>query len=197
MTMKSSGWWLVALALSFAVFGCVKVQTGSETPDQLVDSAATRGRDFRVTWVNRFTGVTPIEKATMLRELVDSLSASYLRYGYNVARDWRSGNDVRGQLIPDSEIRQVIDKSNASQRPLMKAYEDVLEYSLQQIKESRFFRSDTEDLMQRHIDGFYEVHSSVFYPSGTVNDYEYRMDEARKAEESLGRELAVDVEGYR
>jgi len=195
--MKLVALWLAALAILLAVFGCVNVQTGSESPDQLEDSAANRGRDFRVTWVNRFTGVTPIEKATMLRELVDSLSASYLRYGYDVARDWRSGNDVRGQLIQDSEIRQVIDKSNASQRPLMKAYEDVLEYSLQQIKESKFFGSDTEDLMQKHIDGFYEVHSSVFYPSGTVNDYEYRMDEARKAEESLSRQLALEVDGYR
>ena len=114
-----------------------------------------------------------------------------------MAGDWRTGNDVRGQLIPDTEIRQLIDRSNESQRPLMKAYEDVLEYSLEQIKQSKFFRTSTEDLIQSHIDRFYDVNSAVFYPSGTVDDYEYRLDEAKKASESASRELGLEVDGYR
>ena len=187
---------VVLLAVGFFA-GCVNIQTGSETPDQLEESAANRGKDFRVTWVNRFTGATPVEKADMLRDLVDSLSANYLRYGYKVAGDWRSGNEVRGQLIADSEIRDIIDRSNQSQQPLMKAYEDVMEYSLQQIKDSKFFGASTVTLMQDHIDQFYDVNSAVFYPSGTVDDYEYRLDGAKKAAESVSRELGLEVDGYR
>ena len=183
--------------LVLVMTGCVKIETGPETEEQLTQSSDLRGRDFRVTWVNRFTGKTPVEKGQMYNDLIDSVSSVYLRYGYNVADEWRKGNAGRGQLVPDAEMQKVVEASVRTQKPMFQAYEDALEYAYRQLDESGTYSPSDMGIFKRHLDELYRIYSVVFYPSGTVDDYELALRDLESNQRSLGDSVIEMLDRYR
>ncbi len=177
--------------------GCVNIQTGAETEEQLTQSTELRGRDFRVTWVNRFTGMTPVEKGQMYNDLIDSVSSVYLRYGFNIVGEWQKGNAGRGQLIPDAEMQKVVEASVRTQKPMFQSYEDALEYAYRQLDESGTYSASDMEIFKRHLDELYRIYSVVFYPSGTVDDYEMALRDLESNQRSLSQSVVEMLDRYR
>jgi len=182
--------------MSIMFSACVHIETGPESKEQRTETSELRARDFRVSWVNRFNPAPPVEKAFILKDLLDSVSVRNLRYGRRVADEWHQGNTGREQPVPDTEMRQVVTAWNETEQPLLDAYEETVEYSIGKIKEAAFFDGDVIKFFQENIKLFYEIRSSVFYPAGTVKDYEYRLDELKSRQSNLSENLDYELSRY-
>ncbi|MBN1211559.1 MAG: hypothetical protein JXA92_03200 [candidate division Zixibacteria bacterium] len=191
-----SGIGILALFLIIIGISCVKIETGPESKEQRTETSELRARDFRVNWVNRFNPVPPVEKALLLKDLLDSVSVRYLRYGRRVADEWYQGNTGRGQPVPDTEMRQVVSTWNETEQPLLDAYEETVEYSIGKIKEAAFFDGEVIKLLRENIELFYEIRSGVFYPSGTLEDYEDRLDELTNRRTNQSENLDYELSRY-
>ena len=186
----------LTLILSVIISGCVHIETGPESKEQRTETSELQARDFRINWVGRFDPAPPVEKALLLKDLLDTVADKYLGYGSRVADEWHQGNTGRGKTVPDSEMRQVVTAWNASEQPLLDAYEETVEYSIGKIKDAAFFDSDVIELFRENIELFYQIRSGVFYPTGTVEDYEYQLDELRKRQGGLSENLGYELSRY-
>lgn len=175
------------------ISGCVKIETGPETAEQRTETSELRARDFKVNWVNRFGRVSQVQKADLLKTLIDSVSIKYFDYARQVADQWRQGNTGRGTVVPDSEMRDMVSRWNESEVPLLDAYEDVVEYSIRDLDDSAFYNESALKQFRDKIELFYEIRNKVFYPSGTVEEYELKIDylksQLKEQSYNLEREL--------
>jgi hypothetical protein len=192
-----SGMGIFVFLLPLIFSACVNIETGPESKEQRTETSETRARDFRVAWVNRFDPAPPVEQALLLKDLLDSVSVKYLRYGRRIADEWYKGNTGRGQPVPDSEMRQMVTAWNETEQPILEAYEETVEYSIGKIKEAAFFDGDVIKLLRENIELFYEIRSGVFYPTGTLKDYEYRLDDLENRRTNLSENLDYEMSRYR
>lgn len=188
---------LVTLVVGALLFSCssIKIETG-QTREEAVESAETQAKQIRADWANRFERATPPDMARLLRRHIDSITARYIAYGFEVAAQWREGNAGRGEEVPDTEMREVVAVWTQTQEPILTAHEDNLEYGLERINETGYFDQKTLDLLQQLADHYYKVYSAVFYPSGTVEGYEATLDKMKHETESLGAQLKVELDRY-
>jgi hypothetical protein len=178
--------------------GCssLKVHTGPQTDEEATQESTDRGRQIRTEWANRLRAATVPEKALLMRTLVDSTSALYIRYGFRVADKWRDESNRRGVDVPIADIRQMVEVSNRTEEPILEAYEDVLEYGIEEILESRYFELDTEELLTGFRDHFLQVRSAVFYPNGSREDFELRLQSLRTRTEELSFDLGEELRRF-
>ena len=188
---------IFALLLPLIFSACVNIETGPESKEQRTETSELRARDFRVSWVNRFNPAPPIEKAILLKSLLDSVSVRYLNYGDRVADEWNRGNIGRGEPVPDTEMRQVVSAWNETEQPLLDAYEETVEYSIGKIKEAAFFDGEVVELFQENIELFYEIRSGIFYPAGTIKDYDYRLEDLKRRRAESSEKLEYELSRYR
>ncbi|MEW6050562.1 MAG: hypothetical protein AB1644_05815 [Candidatus Zixiibacteriota bacterium] len=158
---------------------CIKVQTGPPTTEEALDAASVRGKEIRAEWFTRFQSATPEDKVILWRMFVDSTAESYLRYGSTVADEWRKGNEGRRAAIADTEMQSTVDRWILTQRPQLEAYDDIVEYGVDQIKLTNVFGATILDPIQQLRDQYYRVYSAVFFPKGTVQEYLQRQTEVR------------------
>jgi len=168
---------LTIVCLAVVLCGCqsIKIHTGPPTDDEATAQSADRGSQVRSEWADRLRRASVAQQAALLKNFVDSTSARYIRYGYQIADMWRDESDRRGTEIPVADIRQIIDASTSTDLPLFEAYEDVLEYGIDGIREARFFEPRTEELLIRYRDHYLEIYSAVFYPNGSQEEFESRL----------------------
>lgn len=177
--------------------GCgVTIQTGPEDEQRQEEVADYRAKEIRSEWADRIRAASPVQKAEIFKNLVDSVSAGYLRYGRGLADDWDAANDHRGTPVPGSEMRDLIQRSNETQAAVFAAYEDVLEHALGEIRETFTFDQQTLDLLDRYAEQFYKVNSIVFYPPETAEDYRSQIDNLQAATERMSDELASNLRRY-
>gem|GEM_PF-646749 len=186
---------LLTGALLVSSCSAIKIETG-QTQEEAVQSAEARAKQIRSDWANRFQQATPLEMARLLSRHVDSVSAWYVAYGFDVAAQWREGNTGRGEIVPDREMREVVAVWTERQQPILVAYEDNLEYGLEQIKETGHFGQDLLDLLSEFADQYYKVYSAVFYPSGSVEEYEETLNRIKHETESLSIRLKTELDRY-
>ena len=98
--------------------------------------------------------------------------------------------------IPVTEIQRMIEVSTATEVPVFEAYEDVMEYGIDLILESRYLDSDIEDLLIQSRDHYHEVYNTVFYPSGSRLDYEDRLYQLQILSTDLSERVAEALERY-
>lgn len=188
----------MGLILAIVLSGCssIHIQTGPQTNAEAAQSSADRGSQFRSEWMNRLGRANVIDQGAMLATFIDSTSARYIRYGYRVADTWRSESDRVGVDVPVEEIRRMLDRTLETEGPLLEAYEDVLEYGINQISEARYFDSRTEELLAAHRDQFLEVYSAVFYPNGNWEDFESTLQRMQQRIEDTSRDLKDQLRQY-
>lgn len=187
---------MIALCLLLNGLACVKIETGPETGEQRRETSSLRAKDFKVNWADRFDLASPVKKAEMLKNFVDTISIRYINYGFQVVDEWREGNAGRGSDVPDSEMREVVARWNENESPMLEAYEEVIEYSINDIKRTNHFDTDILGLFDRNIELFYKINGVVFYPSGTVNDYLHELEELNADLQDFSQNLARELEMY-
>jgi len=187
----------VTLVVGGLLFSCsaIKIETG-QTQEEAVQSAEARAKQIGSDWANRFHQATPLEMARLLSGQVDSVSARYVAFGFEVAAQWHEGNTGRGEKVPDREMREVVAVWTERQQPILVAYEDNLEYGLEQIKETGHFGQDLRDLLTKFTDQYYKVYSAVFYPSGSGEEYEETLNRIKHETESLSIRLKTELDRY-
>jgi hypothetical protein len=189
---------VLAFVLLLALVACssVTIQTG-QTEEQEQESRERQASDIRSDWSSQFESVSDVRKVVMLQTFIDSVAAAYFRYGSDLAHQWYQGNEGRGEAVPASEMRQMVDSWLDSNQPLLQGYEDIIEYGWARLQDIRFFDETTERLLQASVDNYYDVYSVVFYPSGMLRDYEEKLERARFDTEQLSRDIQDDIARYR
>ncbi len=188
---------LSAVILTLATISCIKVNIQSETPERRTQASELQGKDFRVQFAERMRNTTPAQKFEMTRNLIDSVTANYLRYGRNVAEQWRQASAGRGQVVSDAEMRDVITNTNLTQQPLTQAYEESIDYGIEQIKLSQGIDPTLLKQLQDYRDHFYKVYNGVFFPKGTVTEYDGRLSDLQTDGETMSRKMADAVRQLR
>ncbi len=198
--MKRSGlpWLFLALPAALLIFGgCIKIQTGPVTPEQATENSNTKPKDYMVNWHNRLQGASSIEKMTIVSTFIDSVTSNYLRYGATVAQEWRRGSATRDQAVADSEMRTQMDRWNKSQRPIIQAYESMVEYGVEQVTLTGVFDKGALDLLNQEREYYYKTYSAVFFPVGTVDDYDSKLQELKGEWQRLNGDMNQAMLRYR
>ena len=189
--MNRSSPMVAAVCMFLWMTGCqgVKIRTGP-TVETATESAEVQARQIRSEFHAGLQGAEPREMIQILKVYVDSVSAIYVRYGRTIADEWRKGNDARGEAIPASEMLQTVERWTTTQKPILDAYEDNIEFALQVIERSRAFDQSILRQTQEFADQLYRVRSAVFYPNGAVTDYEDALYEVSAETERMSRDMA-------
>jgi len=165
------------LCVTVLFLGCgVKIDTGPSTTAEVAQSTEMQAKQFRAEWGERLRLAEPLAKAMMVKQLIDSVSNNYLRYGQNIADEWREGNRGRGAEVSDSEIREIVERSVAGQRPLFLAYEDVVEQGMLEIKRALFLDPQSTEQLETYANYLYDVYTAVFLPQGSYESFLSRIE---------------------
>lgn len=198
--MKSSRPFILALLSAgtvLALLGCgVTIQTGGEDTQRLTEVSEVRAKEIRTEYAQRLRAASPVQKAAIIKTLVDSVSAAYFQYGERMADDWQRGNQERGAEIPAGDIRTLIERSNESQRPVFGAYEDVLDLGMEEIAREGQLDQRTVQRLDEYRNQFYKNYSAVFYPSGDLQRYRAGILDAQNETERMSRELFDELKRY-
>jgi hypothetical protein len=76
-------------------------------------------------------------------------------------------------------MRETVARWNKTQQPVLKANEDVLEYGVEQIVRSGAFGQPVLEPVNRLRDQYYQVYSAVFFPKGSVEEYQQTVQAAK------------------
>lgn len=118
-------------------------------------------------------------------------------YGRTVASDWRALSAAQGQEVPAAQMRQSIQDANDQQAPVFKAWEDVIEFGLQEMTRDAVYAPGTMELLTDFTDQFYNVYSTVFFPVDRPDLYEDDIAAARIDLERLSLQLEQELARYR
>jgi hypothetical protein len=190
----------IALALGAAVLvvacSSVKIQTGPASDEEATQTSEMRGKGLRGEFKNRLDKAGPLEKIQLWTDFVDSTTVRYLRFGINIADQWRQGSEGRGQEVAAAEMQQLIDNSIAADRPMLESYDDIVDYGLAEIRQTYFVDKKTEALLTELRDHYYEVYGFAFIPNGTRSDYERGLEELRVSTEELANQVDIEIRRY-
>lgn len=179
---------LFFVIITIAFSGCVKIETGA-TVEEATETNEVRAKQVRSQWAERLSTVNSDKgRAIVVKEYVDSVSAVYIRYGFTVADEWRKGNEGRGKVVEASEMRQVVDAWVKTQRPILMAYEDNMEYGIGLVRDSKSSEPVPQSalvLLDSLANQYYNTYSAVFYPNDNVQSYEEVLLEAQKRHRSF------------
>lgn len=187
----------LVFAIGFlAVLSCgLKIETG-QTVDEATESNQQRASRIRANWAEQLRDKPPVTMAELVKTHIDSVSAMYLRYGYQIVDQWQQGNEGRGQPVDASEMREVVNMWVVTEKPILKAYEDNLEYGLRLVRDARHYDQSTMELFDQLARAYYDCHSVVFYPNNNVEVYEEKLIETERRISQLSEELDQRLRVY-
>ena len=187
---------IAALAVGVAMSACMQIETG-QTSEEATSVSADRGHAIRAEWANRLAAASPVQMVDLEVELYGQVVESYLRYGRAVVDDWHEGNEGRGVEIPAEEMIDVVAASTATERPILDAWEENLEYGRARIVETAHFDDDLITTLDDLLAVYYEVYSAAMFPAGNVVDYESRLREMSLESDRVTELMADEIRRYR
>jgi hypothetical protein len=183
----SSG--LVVCSLLFASCKAIKIETGATAEEQTA-SNTERSSNYKREWSVLFNSLGRIDQIRLLQRHIDSTAFRYVSYGKSIAEQWKEGSAGRGAPISDDEMRVVVDQWIATQKALLDANDEILEYGLFRLKEQKDVDPEIMSAVHSLADRYYDCHGTVFLPSGTAQDYENRVFENHRALEDASFQLS-------
>ena len=185
------------LAAMLLLAGCgIKVQTG-QSPEEEVETSERRADLMRRQWASQLAAASPVMMADMVATRIDSTAAMYVGFGERVIDEWRKANIGRGTEVPATEMRDVVDAWVQTQRPILAAHEDNITEGVRLVEESRYFDAPLLDRLNEMVQQHDAIYSTVFYPNGTVEDYNDAIIRERTALVKMSEEFHRKLEGYR
>lgn len=188
-----------ALVMIGFLAGCssIRIQTGPPTDEEATQQSEDMGRRFKTDWADRLQKATPLQQADMMRVFMDSTTARFLRFGRQVDDWWRDQSEKRGAQVPVQEVRTSVERSSQLDVPLLEAYEDILEFGISLIRDEKFFDPAAEQKLVEYRDLYLDVYSSVFYPNGTREDFDMKLQNLETQTQRTSQELAERLQQYR
>lgn len=190
--------WLSVLAPMMLTLACssVHIKTGPATDADLIQDSEDRGSRMKAEWSDKLQTATPVQQASIIRGFVDSTTARFIRFGNQVVEMWQKESDRRGAQLSADEVRKIIERSNQFDLPLLEAYDDVLEFGVNLVIDSRFFDSPVTDKLINYRDLYYDVYNAVFYPNGGLDDYERQLGNIEADTRQTSQLLADELRRY-
>ncbi len=188
---------LIGLTGMFVGCSAVHIQTGPMTDTEVTQQSEDSGRRFKTTWADRLQSATPVQQADMLKTFMDSTTTRFLRYGEQVNGSWRDESKRRGSQVPVEEIRAMVERSTQVDLPMLEAYEDVLEYGVSLIHDTKSLDSGAEDKLTKYRDLYLEIYSAVFYPNGTRDEFENQLQLLGNKAQDASLELETELKQSR
>lgn len=187
------------LAMIGILAGCssIHIQTGPPTDEETTQQSEDMGRRFKADWADRLQKATPLQQADMMRVFMDSTTARFLRFGRQVDDWWRDQSQKRGAQVSVQEVRASVERSSQLDVPLLEAYEDILEFGIRLIRDEKFFDAAVEQKLIEYRDLYLDVYSSVFYPNGTREDFDLKLQGLERQTQQTSRELEEQLKPYR
>ncbi|MCP4684688.1 MAG: hypothetical protein GY867_04490 [bacterium] len=178
--------------------GCssVRIQTGPASEREAAQSSEERGQGLRSQWADQLGRAKPLDKMWMVRQYIDSTGALLLRIGRQISDQWRQGEVGRGVEIPPDEMRRVIENSVSSDQPLLNAYDDMVDYGINEVRFTNFFDEETLGYLLECRDHYDRTHSEVLYPSTNRLRYNDNLESLRLEAERLSAHLISDILRY-
>jgi len=174
----------------------IHIKTGPPTDTELTQESEDRGRQLRIKWSDQLQQASPVQQASMMRSMIDSTTAQFVRFGYQVLDMWRTESDRRGTQLTAKEVREAIERTNQFDMPLLDAYEDVLEFGVELVISGKFFDSQVKDKLMDYRNLYYDVYNAVFFPSGGLEDYERKLGDLEANTRQTSQFLAEELIRY-
>lgn len=186
---------IISLLLGIGTSGCVKIETGY-TPEEAAQSSREAADRIRGDWARKIQQATPIQIAGMLVDYYFTVTNSYFRFGYETIDNWTENEKRFGRKVTDAEIQKMIDDWLLTEKPVLSAYSDNINLAYDLIVESAFFQRDFLDRLVELGDQYRVTMEVAFQPRGTLEDYEYRLEQVKYETETVGksaREALADL----
>lgn len=177
--------------------GCVNVTTETGSVEQRQRSAEIRAADLRADWAAMLEQAGPAQVGLELANLTRRVANVYQEYAAQISGHWREGNEGRGTPISGSEMQQRVPNWVAGEAPVLKAYDDMVDFAYTRLRESQFFDADDTRLYEDLVANYDKLYSTVVLPQGTVEDYEYEVDVLVSRVEGLAGEMELAMQRYR
>jgi hypothetical protein len=188
------------LVVSFsllALTGCVHVTTESGGVDQRRRVSDIRADQLRSDWAQVLHSSGNPELGVKLAEKIREATAIYQDLGHQIAYHWEDGNNGRGEPIRDDEMQQRVPGWIAGEEPILSAYDDIVDMTLQSFHKSEPFDAMTGEVLNELIGQFNQLYSVVAYPKGTVADYGFAVDALVSKIGLLATEFEREMARYR
>lgn len=182
--------------LTLMACSSVRIQTGPPTEKQATAASEDRGQGMRSKWADQLGRAKPMDKMWMVRQLIDSTDALLIRIGRQISRQWNEGEVGRGSEIAPDEMRGVIDASLKTDQPMLDAYDEMVDYGIEEVRLTRFFDEQTMGLLMKLRDHYDRVHGEVLFPSVGRVDYDDSLHDLKYQAEDLSAQLKYDLERY-
>ena len=196
--MKAVNYFILVVLLSLlTACSSVRIHTGPPTEKQATETSEERGQGLRSQWADQLGRAQAMDKIWMVRQFIDSTDALLIRIGRKIADQWNEGEVGRGRQIPASEMREVISASVSTDQPLLEAYDDMVDYGVQEVRRTNFFDDETIGLLLDMRDHYDETHGEVLYPGLDRPAYEDNLLTLTLEAERLSALLEQDLRRYR
>jgi len=187
---------IIFFIIAFLLASCgIKIETG-QTKEEAKASSRITANKIKSDWARLIDSASPSEVGFHLKNHLDNISSKMIEYGFGLADKWREGNQGRGEPIPDSEMRTVIENWVTGDKQIINAWEDNTDYARRRLTEDGFYTLKTIDYFDEMIEQFNAVYSAVLYPVGDVDKYEDRLIYVKAETEDYSRDLKIELDRY-
>ncbi len=178
-----------------ALLGCSSIQINSGTEEQRSESKSDEASMVRREWQAEVLGADPPQVMLLTMERVKRFARQLNRLSESIVEKWQEGNAGRGEEIPASEMRRLVDAWLDKERDVLDAWDDIIEDGLQRVRDSRYFDQPMIEGLKDLRADYEQLYSVVLVPNGDIVDYQQSIqDRQTTLEESadqLKRELGL------
>ncbi len=188
---------LIAAFLAFTSCTSIAVEhTPGDERSDIADSEIAAST-MRTQWRELIEDSNPVQIAFFMKDLVDSTTASYIRYGQRViVAEWRSANQQQGNEVPGSQIAAAVRDWNRTQLPVLSAHRDNLGYAYRRVSETGYFGEDMLQAMRLLMDHYDRINDQVFEPVGSVGQYQQLLYDLESDSETVARDYLATLRSY-
>ncbi|RME26107.1 MAG: hypothetical protein D6800_06930 [Candidatus Zixiibacteriota bacterium] len=117
------------------------------------------------------------QQADELKTLLDSITTSYLRLGFDMADQWQSFARQNGGSFTDEQMRAAAGDFLKSQQPFFDAYKSMAHFSLGVIQSGNTFEPQTVDAFVAYVRFQDDLAAVISRPSGGPMGYRRKLED--------------------
>lgn len=183
-----------ALMAFLLAAGCgVKVTTGQSAEEaSLVNEE--RARAMKSQFAEQFLDLRPSAQGDMLIDYFRRVGGGLVQFGRDISNQWRQGEQGRGETIEASEMREQVRRWTTSEKPILRAWEENLEFGLRRLREQHYYGERAMTSLREMVDYYYDAYSEVVFPNGTREEYESTLYDIENQIDELADDAGWAVE---
>jgi hypothetical protein len=130
----------------------------------------------------------------MLIDYFRRVGGGLVQFGRDISNQWRQGEQGRGETIEASEMREQVRRWTTSEKPILRAWEENLEFGLRRLREQHYYGERAMTSLREMVDYYYDAYSEVVFPNGTREEYESTLYDIENQIDELADDAGWAVE---